>query len=100
MKRPLIVIAMLTLALAGGQAQARPACMPYEIAVRQLAAKHQETKVQAGMARDGWRVELWLSEGGKTWTLLNVSARGIACVGAAGRNWRAAAPAPADGEDI
>jgi hypothetical protein len=100
MKKLPILIFALALAFAVGEAQARPGCVPYPVAVEMLTTKHHERLVMTGAWQGGAHIELWRTEDGATWTLLQVNAQGVACVGAAGKNWRdAEAPEP-DGTPV
>jgi len=48
----------------------------------------------------GMHVELWRTEDGATWTLLNVGAEGVACISAAGKNWHDGGRLPQGGQAI
>ena len=82
----LIVIFAAGLALkSGAQAQA---CGSYLAAGRVLIDKWYEELIASGERISGSHIELWLSEGGKTWTILEVSGQGIVCYRAGGKDWR------------
>ena len=94
---PFILAALLI----GETAQARPACVPYVVAAEMLATKHKERLVMTGAWQGGAHIELWRTADGATWTLLQVNAQGVACVGAAGKDWRNTdTSSPVAGEDV
>lgn len=53
-----------------------------------LRSRFDETPRGTGL-RKADRVELWHSPGGRTWTLLEVTAKGYACALAFGESWYA-----------
>ena len=87
MKKLLIIAFFVTLALTAGEVFARPGCVPYEVAAGVLTNKHKEHLTAEGAWQGGAHIELWQSANGATWTILQVNAQGVACVGAAGKNW-------------
>lgn len=100
-KIPLVILVLLAAFLIGEAAQARPACVPYAVAAEMLTNKHKEHLVMTGAWQGGAHTELWRTEDGATWTLLQVNAQGVACVGAAGKDWRNAGQSgPIDSEDV
>ena len=90
MKKIMIAILFISIALVIGEAQARPGCVPYAVAAEMLSVKHKERLVMTGAWQGGAHIELWRTVDGSTWTLLQVNAQGVACVGAAGQNWKTA----------
>lgn len=89
------LIATLT---AAWPAAAQPPCGPHEQVLDWLAERYDEAPLAVGVGNNARLVELVVSPGGETWSLLIVRQDGIACLVAAGEAWRPLGPAPAGPE--
>ena len=77
-------------------------CAPREKIAAALAIKYGEAQLGRGVRTETITIEIWVSMQTGTWTALQVSATGIACIVASGTDWDAApiiAPTPA-GEEM
>lgn len=89
-----LLAAFLLLALVPGQAIAQANCNTREAVERILRDKYQEQVVAAGITGQGHRIEIFASDDGASWSVVISTARGMACLAASGRNWRAVEPKP------
>jgi hypothetical protein len=65
-------------------------CGPFGQMREQLASQYRETEIGTGMIGEGTALlMLFASPDGKTWTILQLSPQGVACVAAAGTDWDA-----------
>lgn len=88
-------------AWAGGATPAASACAPREVLLRRLAEGYGEAPRALGLTGDGALLELLVSPGGRSFSILmtrppSAGARGrVSCLVAAGEAWR---PAPSAAE--
>ena len=88
-----LIVATAAVLLIAGKARAedqpaqdQPApCFAAATVYEQLRSSYGEEPVVRALASDGSLLEIWASEGGKTWTQIAVTPSGIACVLGAGR---------------
>ena len=76
------------LATAPPAAQAQLSCGDRNVMVEQLSRTYGETRKGAGLVGQAALFEVWASDVTGTWTILKTSPNGIACLIAAGENWR------------
>ncbi|MGH6931740.1 MAG: hypothetical protein ACREEE_04835 [Dongiaceae bacterium] len=62
-------------------------CGQYQTAVRSLAETWHESTAATGV-QSGHQVELWVSPGGDTWTILVRMSNDMSCTLATGENWQ------------
>lgn len=93
----LLALALWLAALSGAPAaaQAPLVCGKRAIVLDRLAgAPHHEAPVALGLASNGGVIELLVSEGGASWTLILSLPDGTSCLIAAGEGWQSL-PVPA-----
>ena len=73
-------------------AQAQMVCGERKAIVDALEDGHQERRAAAGLSGSGGLVELYISKGGATWTLVVTIPGGPACLLATGENWESWEP--------
>ncbi len=76
------------LATAPPAAHAQLSCGDRTAMVEQLSRAYGEARKGAGLAGQTALFEIWASDVTGTWTILKTSPNGIACLIAAGENWR------------
>ncbi len=76
------------LAAAPPAAQAQLACGERTAMVERLSRTYGEARKGAGLAGQTALFEVWASNATGTWTILKTAPNGLACVVAAGENWR------------
>lgn len=81
-------------ALATAPAGAAPQCGPAKEFLRVLAEKYEEAPVARGLSGDLLLLILTSDEG--TWTVLTVTAKGVACMVASGDAWEGFEPVRGD----
>ena len=87
-----VVLVAIALVLAS-PALAQLLCAPRDAIVEKLKNDYAETPVAHGLMNANDRLlELFASEGGKTWTLLATYPNGESCVVTAGHDWRETMP--------
>ena len=69
-------------------AHAQLACGDRDAVVEQLSRVYGEIRKGAGLAGQAALFEIWVSNATGTWTILKTTPDGIACMMAAGENWR------------
>jgi hypothetical protein len=72
------------LALMASPAYAQPPCAPYGDMSKALADKYGEAVIERGFSQTGVIVEWWGNASSGTWTILTVTAAGVACIVQAG----------------
>jgi hypothetical protein len=72
-------------------AWAQPQCGTRDGIERTLLQSYQESPILTGVTSNGGLVIVLATESGSTWSILVASGDGMACLVAAGENWR---PAP------
>ena len=83
------------MALAAMPVAAETYCADRDRIVTRLASAYGEAFAGGGLRDQSSIVEVWVSEGDGTWTVLMTRADGTTCVMASGTNWRAGLPADA-----
>ncbi len=86
----LVAFAFVTLAFVGS-AGAQSTCGPHTGMIASLDLKYSEVRLGVGSGRTTL-FEVWANAETGTWTILEVFASGMACVSAAGKNWRSGSP--------
>ena len=92
-------------AWAGGPTPAAAACAPREVLLRRLAEGYGEAPHALGLTGDGALLELLVSPGGRSFSILmtrppSAEAPGrVSCLVAAGEAWRPAPPAAERGRE-
>ncbi len=76
------------LATAPPVAHAQLACGNRNSMVEQLSRTYGEARKGAGLAGQTALFEVWASDATGSWTILKTTPNGMACVVAAGENWR------------
>lgn len=87
MKLTTIIIAAVmaaTTATAQQQPQERSACGPYGLLVNNLQTKYKESRQMRGLTPNGKVFEMFASLETGTWTAVQTTPNGIACIVAAG----------------
>jgi len=82
--RPLLVLAALLLA---APASAQTVCGKRDDVLKKLLESYDETPHQWGLANNGGVVELMMSPGGKTWTIVITLPGGPMCFVGSGDGW-------------
>ncbi|MGI9419995.1 MAG: hypothetical protein ACR2RA_19395, partial [Geminicoccaceae bacterium] len=91
------IAAALTFVLAGlsvtGDASAQSMrCVAHDKMVERLGAQLAEAPVSIGLGSDGKLLELFTTDDGATWTLVQTMPQGFSCIVAAGRFWHSRTP--------
>lgn len=97
----------LTLLLVGGiaicgaiftpfGASAQSQCGTRDGVERTLLQNYQESPIFTGVTHNGGLVIVLATESGSTWSILVASPQGVACLVAAGENWRPMDAAPGE----
>lgn len=81
-----LVCAALTVPMAAAQAGAP--CSKRTDVIAELGKKYKEAPVAIGLASNGNLLEVLTSADGATWTIIQTSPAGIACLVAAGEGWQ------------
>jgi|APSaa5957512535_1039671.scaffolds.fasta_scaffold89905_2 hypothetical protein len=63
------------------------ACMPYNLAAEKLAELSDEVIVGRGLKREGPMIEVWADLDDGSWTVLQVTPDGRACLMSYGEDW-------------
>ncbi len=63
-------------------------CNDRAVVLKVLADKYGEARVGAGVTNRGYMIELLISKGGETWTLIVSQTNDVSCIIAAGEGWR------------
>ncbi len=91
----LLMLIALWLAVTALPVRAGAQCGPYAVVVERLADRWHEAPRGRGLAGGSeYVVMLFHDAEGKTWTVLGVTADGIACILATGTAWEVIEPAP------
>lgn len=84
----------ITLATAAAMAFAAPAfaqqgeaCLPRDKVVKNLQSKYSESLQGRGLQNEVRLVEIFASDDGSSWTIIQTYANGTSCLVAAGTNW-------------
>ncbi len=80
------------LATAPPAANAQLACGDRNAMVEQLSRSYGEIRKGAGLAGQAALFEIWASDATGSWSILKTTPNGMACLVAAGENWRDDAP--------
>lgn len=62
-------------------------CTSYQQLARELAEHYKEHPFSGGLQMDGRLLQVFVSPGGDTWTLLSTTPSGTSCIVAVGRGW-------------
>jgi hypothetical protein len=62
----------------------QPPCAPYEDVSKALASEYGEAVMERGLSQAGVMVEWWGNSATGTWTILTITAAGVACIVQAG----------------
>jgi hypothetical protein len=73
-------------------AQTPAPCGQTSAIAQELSSRYGEHPVASGMRASGGVIRIYATADGRTWTLLAETAPGMACVIAAGRNWKTMPP--------
>jgi len=63
-------------------------CFPEGWIESRLESKHNEVVIGGGLNKKGNLMKLWVSEGGKSWTMTVTRPSGESCLVDLGDNWR------------
>lgn len=85
---------MALVAWAASPAHAQPVCMSWPDIKAFLAEKYREIPTSTGQAGETHAVQLLVSPGGETWTIVSIDRTGIACAVAGGTLWEAVGNPP------
>lgn len=81
--------------------EAQTACMPRDGLVKQLAAKHGETRQSMGLGSNNTLIEVFANPDSRSWSIVMTMTNGMACLVAAGVAYEALAdPLPPKGKDM
>lgn len=84
---------LAALLFCAGTASAQPNCGHIEKVRMMLQAQYSERQAGVGLSTPGTYVaELWISEGGGTFTIIATYPNGMSCILASGRGWSAHSP--------
>jgi len=86
-----IISAAVTLSIGAGPGHAQMACAARDQAAKNLNAVHQEAPVAAGVAENGFLIEVFASPQ-STFTILITRPDGVSCLIATGDGWIIAKP--------
>jgi len=64
--------------------------------VDQLKTQYGEERRYIATTNSKWLFEVFVSEEGKTWTILVTEPKGTSCIGGAGENWESAGRLPGE----
>lgn len=84
---PLLVALLAFLVPGGAVAYPRPPCGDTETIRQQLADRHGEAPVAAGITLRGNMIQIFASEDHSTWTVVITRPGGPSCLMQAGRDW-------------
>ena len=73
-------------------ASAASQCGPHADVISVLAKNYQETQSATGVTANGALIEVFTSEGGRTWSIVVTSPDGLSCLVAAGDGWQTTRP--------
>ena len=82
-----LALALVSLSLLSGGAQAAVQCGPHDKIAEVLGTRFQETRQALGLTGNIAVVELYVSERG-TWTLTTSDVAGLTCIVASGEDWQ------------
>jgi hypothetical protein len=82
-RKPMRALAFLALMASPAYAQ-QPPCAPYEDVSKALASEYGEAVMERGLSQAGVMVEWWGNSATGTWTILTITAAGVACIVQAG----------------
>ena len=68
------------------------ACLPRDVLVQSLEARHGEHLTGGGLQNAAHVIEVWSSEQTGSFTVFVTRADGLACIVATGQNWHNTAP--------
>ena len=83
-----LLIATLTTALLSANASAaQQNCLKRDIIVAKLGERYSEQLVGRGLQNENRLFEVFVSDDGASWTIIQSFPTGISCIMAAGTNW-------------
>ncbi len=89
----LALLYFIILFLSVGEAPAQQTfCGRRSDIIERLDRKYNEVPVAVGIASDGGLIEVLVSEGGETWTIIHSYPDGRACLAGSGEGWRNITP--------
>ena len=88
------IAAAIAIVPTAAERQGPPPCDTRAAIGRHLAEKHGELPTAGGLALHGSMLEVFVSAGGRTWSIIFTSPEGWSCLVAAGENWRPIAAPP------
>ena len=68
--------------------QTQQFCAHRDKMVEHLSLKYGEHRTAVAVVNEGTLAEVFISDGGATWTLLYTMTNGVSCMIASGRDWR------------
>ena len=78
----------VAIALAPLAVEAQPTnCMPRDVAVAALEADYSEALLGQGLQNEQQLLEVFMSENGESWTVLQSFPNGVSCIVASGTDW-------------
>jgi hypothetical protein len=87
MKFVVRILAAFFVAAAALPAAAQDGCTDRTDIVKHLAQKFSETPTATGLSVNGGVIEILMSEGGRSWTIIITMPNGSTCLVAAGKHW-------------
>lgn len=84
----LACLGALLLSAKPARAQAEVLCSTWDEIKSRFADKHNEVPIGGGQVNPTVVLQVLVSPGGATWTIVFVDRNGKACITAAGKNWK------------
>lgn len=101
MRLTLLTVALLSTLAWPAVAQQGPDCQPAEQMKAYLASKYDESQIASGLSLDGTLVMVFSKQDRSTFTVVKVTAQGLACMVDVGQDWQTRSdPAPEAGEGL
>jgi hypothetical protein len=92
--RLLTTVALALSTLLAAPAWAEPNCQPVEQMKAYLASKYGESQVASGISSDQTLVMIFTKPDNSTFTVVKVTANGLACMVDVGQDWQLRQPEP------
>jgi hypothetical protein len=96
----LAVLAAATVLSSSARAEEPVACTAMDEIIQTLAQDFAERPVARGLHHDGTLINVFASDGGKTFTVVIAGPGGVGCVVAGGTAWESLAPTDASAEAL
>lgn len=77
-------------AVTAASAQASQTCLPRDVIVTKLDERYDEQPVGRGLQGDARLFEVFMTQDGSSWTIVQSFPTGMSCIMAAGTHWQQA----------